>query len=67
MLAADLARCTGENCPQREHCLRYTTCPVPNHSRQVWMCPPVGIETGCVCNQFLPKTAYGTCSAKEKT
>jgi hypothetical protein len=59
-LAADIARCAGENCPQREHCLRYTTPPMPDHPRQAWVCPPEGIETGRVCEFFIPGgTPYG--------
>lgn len=66
MLAADVARCMGEKCPQREHCLRYTNPPpVPGHPGQAWVCPPKGIETGRVCEMFIPGgTPYGD-DAKE--
>jgi hypothetical protein len=60
MMLADVSRCTGTDCPFREHCLRFTTPPVPNHPRQSWMMPPDGVSDGDKCDYFMSATSYGT-------
>lgn len=53
MLAADVSRCRGEHCSVREHCLRYTTPPVPDHPRQVWTESPHTEKSEVECGLFM--------------
>ena len=53
MLPADISRCRGQNCSVREHCLRYTTPPVPDHPNQCWIDSPHTEDYEVECGLFM--------------
>jgi hypothetical protein len=54
MLPADVARCGGEHCLVREHCLRFTTPSVPNHPNQSHMpSPHPDSKENVECDSFM--------------
>jgi len=54
MLSADVARCNGDYCSLRHCCLRYTTPPVPDHPRQVFIGSPQTFDKEVECEAFMP-------------
>lgn len=53
MLPADVSRCPGTYCSGREHCLRYTTPPVPDHPNQARMDSPHTEDSEVSCGLFM--------------
>jgi hypothetical protein len=48
---ADITKCTGDSCPIKGDCYRFTS-PPSNH--QSWFSPPYGRDEPNVCYYFIP-------------
>lgn len=59
MLLADITRCTGEGCPNRDACLRFTAQAPSGHRNVSMMGPPAQAIEGKPCPYFLPGICYG--------
>lgn|GEM_PF-4239270 len=59
MPLADITRCTGESCPNRDACLRFTAQAPSGHRNVSMMGPPAQAIEGKPCPYFLPGICYG--------
>lgn len=57
-MLADISRCTGEGCPNRDACLRFTA-QAPAGRNVPMMAPPSEALVGEPCPYFLPGLRYG--------
>jgi hypothetical protein len=50
-MCADISKCSGEDCPVKETCYRYTA-PVSDYSQSYFFTPPITKEEEISCDYY---------------